>query len=165
MVKAPCSEWRCSSCYCRDTCWLILPVDTRWNSTYHMLQYDTNVWYCGACRSSFGRRNYNNGITSYQSDSTFINAAPHTLEEEMGIVQTPKSRAMAESLRGQLREKLYMWQPDFKKLASSAPTKPRMPRRGSLLNVHWLHLLLFPGITSANTRSVSDSRKRIRDGF
>ncbi|XP_029292076.1 zinc finger BED domain-containing protein 4-like isoform X2 [Cottoperca gobio] len=144
---------------------LIQEVDTRWNSTYHMLQrfYDLREPVGAALAglrtevAPLSSRQYEiiaeclkvlspfNDATVELSEEKRVSGSKviplllmlhHALEEEeMGLVQTPESTAMAESLRGQLREKLNNLQsmriislatvldPRFKKTGFFSPNK------------------------------------------
>ncbi|XP_034455384.1 zinc finger BED domain-containing protein 4-like [Hippoglossus hippoglossus] len=144
---------------------LIQEVDTRWNSTYHMLQrvYDLREPVGAALAglrtdvAPLSSEQYEiiaeclkvlfpfNDATVELSEEKRVSGSKvipllsmlhHSLEEEeMGIVQTPESTAMAESLRRQLREKLYTLQsmsimslatlldPRFKKIGFFSPNK------------------------------------------
>ncbi|XP_029301006.1 zinc finger BED domain-containing protein 4-like [Cottoperca gobio] len=113
---------------------LIQEVDTRWNSTYHMLQrvYDLRepvgaalaglrteiaplssrqyeiIAECLKVLSSFNDATVELSEEKRVSGSKVIpllSMLHHALEEEMGLVQTPENTAMAESLKRQLREK------------------------------------------------------------
>ncbi|XP_051962567.1 zinc finger BED domain-containing protein 4-like [Xyrauchen texanus] len=143
---------------------LVQEVDTRWNSTYHMLQrvYDLREPVGAALAglrtdvAPLSSEQYNIiaeclKVLSPFHDATvelseekrvsgskvipLLSMLHHTLEEDMGILQTPESKAMAESLKRQLREKLFTLQsmsimslatlldPRFKKIGFFSPNK------------------------------------------
>ncbi|XP_030578793.1 uncharacterized protein LOC115775401 [Archocentrus centrarchus] len=144
---------------------LIQEADTCWNSTYHMLQhvYDLReplgaalaglhpditplsseqydiIADCLKVLSPFNDATVELSEEKRVSGSKVIpllSMLHHALEEEdLGMVQTPESTAMAESLRSQLREKLSALQPmsvmslatlldpRFKKIGFFSPNK------------------------------------------
>ncbi|XP_077403146.1 E3 SUMO-protein ligase ZBED1-like [Vanacampus margaritifer] len=146
---------------------LIQEMETRWNSTFHMLQRMYNL------REAVGA-GLNNDITpltshqlrliseSLQVLSPFNDATVelseerrvslskvipllamlhHTLEDDMGAIQMEESKAMAECLKKQLRDKLYNLQamsimslatlldPRYKKLGFFSPNKEQEAER------------------------------------
>ncbi|XP_057681081.1 E3 SUMO-protein ligase ZBED1-like [Corythoichthys intestinalis] len=149
---------------------LIQEVETRWNSTFHMLQ---RMYYLkeavGAALA--GLHTDITPLTSHQlrliseslqvlspfNDATvelseekrvsgskvipLLAMLHHTLEDDMGAIQMEESKAMAEGLKKQLRDKLYNLQamsvmslatlldPRFKKIGFFSPNKAQEAER------------------------------------
>ncbi|XP_054631204.1 zinc finger BED domain-containing protein 4-like [Dunckerocampus dactyliophorus] len=149
---------------------LIQEVETRWNSTFHMLQRMYNLREAvGAALA--GLHTDITPLTSHQlrliseslqvlspfNDATvklseerrvsgskvipLLAMLHHTLEDDMGTIQMEESKAMAEGLKKQLRDKLYNLQamsimslatlldPRFKKIGFFSPNKAQEAER------------------------------------